>query len=286
LLAIAVLLVVILAGPWRNGQPSGLGAVQTTDTPGSVVDQPVAGQATQPLPSPMPAQTPAELFALCEQASVTGSWTEALAACERVRDQDPNYPGLARALATIYLRLAQEKLAQGATPAAQELLERALEYVEKGGVAQPPDAAAAQQRALAQAYQEGQAALASGDWPTAADKLQQVYDAAPDYGDGATGGGARQDLLAALLGWGEALLAAGDYGEAQRRCKQAVDLVPTSSEAAACQNAAVAALARPSPGPAAVVPPGSQQRSVFPPRYPERPKEPQALPSPQQAARY
>ncbi len=282
-LAVAVLLVVLLAGPWRDGQTSGLGTAQTSDGRDRTGNQSVASQVTPPLPSPTPAQTAAELFARCEEASAAGNWTEALAACEGVRDQDPNYPGLARALATIYLRLAQEKLAQGATPAAQELLERALEYVEKGGVAQPPDAAAAQQRALAQAYQEGQAALASGDWPTAASKLQEVFDAAPDYGAGATDGGVRKDLAAALLGWGDSLLAAGDYSAAQQRCEQALDLVPTSAEAAACQNAAVAALVAPSPGPAAAGVPG---RPVFQPRYPERPKEPQALPSPQQAARY
>jgi tetratricopeptide (TPR) repeat protein len=231
-----------------------------------------------------PAPTAADLFAACRSAVDAGSWTEAAAACEQVRDEDASYPGLASALATIYVALGKEELATGGK------LVAALADFEKALAAKPDDVEAAQQRQRALAYQEGDAALAAGNWPAAAEKFEQLYTIAPDYLDSAGDGGVKQKLYTARLEWGQAQLKDGSYAEAQRRCDQALALVPDSAAALACRSAAIAALspaapaapAAPAPAPARAAPAPAAPAVPAPAPQPAAPAP--AAPAPRPAA--
>ncbi|HZR98717.1 MAG TPA: protein kinase [Chloroflexota bacterium] len=200
-------------------------------------------------PSATPTPSAADLFPACETAVSAADWAEASTACEKARDQDAAYPGLASALATTYVGLGKDKLAAGG-PAAE-----ALAYFEQAVAAQPDDAAAEEQRARAAAYLDGEAALDAGDWPQAASKLGSVYGDAPDYLAQSADGGVKAKLYAARVSWGQALLDAGSFTEALRRCEQALEVVPEGADALACQAAAKAALATPTPRPQPTAPP-------------------------------
>src|SRR5204863_9867836 len=129
--------------------------------------------------------------------------------CEQVRGLDPGYPGLAPTLATTYVNLGKAALARDGSPAT------ALDYFERALAASPGDAEAARQRDWAQAYQDGEAALANREWQRAAEKLEPLYAAAPDYLNGAGQGGVRHLLYTAALNWGRALLDDRNYLEAR-----------------------------------------------------------------------
>jgi tetratricopeptide (TPR) repeat protein len=153
-----------------------------------------------------------------------------------VRDADADYPGLAGALAATYLHLGRAELENGAPAAAIALFDAVLAH-------EPYNQVAAEQRDLALAYLEGEAALDAGNWPLAATKLQEVHDLAPDYLEGTGRGGVKEKLYAARLRWGQALLEQRVYAAAASFCAQAAMLVPTGAEAVACRDAAGAALA-------------------------------------------
>ena len=207
----------------------------------------IAATATEVPPTAVPTPSAADLFPACQSAVAAGEWTQALEACEQVSQKDAAYAGLADALATTYLALGKERVAQGAP------LAEAVAQFDKALAAKPDAAEAEQQRSWAQAYLDGQDALAAENWPLATEKLDQVYTVAPDYRS-AVDGGVKQALYSARLGWGEALLAAGSYADARAKCAQALALVPDSAPAASCQAKADAALAPP-PTPAPAVRP-------------------------------
>jgi tetratricopeptide (TPR) repeat protein len=254
------------------------------------------------------APSAAELFASCAGAASAARWPEAAATCEQVRALDRGYPGLALTLATVYVNLGKAALAGDGSPTA------ALDYFQRALAANPGDAEATRQRDWALAYQAGTTALASEEWQRAAEMLEPLYAAAPDYlngagpsaaggnsaadGIGAAGGnaGVRHLLYTATLGWGRARLEDGDYAEAQRRCDRALALVPDSAEATACRAAAAAALAspplRPEAAPAAPVAPApatpaaprppaaGQPAPPLPPAAPAAPAPPPPGPAP------
>lgn len=225
--------------------------------------------------TPAPTPAPAELFAECAAAMAADDWPQALTLCEGVRVRAPDQPGLSAALARIYLRLGQEELAHGGSPlVAQEYLVRAMEFFDQALAAPAPDAIAQQERELATDYQEGETALAAGDWPLAVQKLERVIASAPEYADGEADGGVRQKLHAALVGWGQALLKVGDYSGAEQHCARALDLAPASAAAAACVRAARVALAPSGAGTRASVPPG-KPAVQWAPGPPQTPKAPQ-----------
>src|SRR5207248_1257106 len=112
-------------------------AVLVTQAPAPL--SPTAQSAPSPVPTPI--MTTAELFATCETAVAAGAWRDALAACERVRDVDPDYPGLAGALAKTYARLGQEALLRGDARAAQQYFDQALQYLDRALAAPAPDSA-------------------------------------------------------------------------------------------------------------------------------------------------
>ena len=117
----------------------------------------------------------------------------------------------------------------------------------------------------------------SFDDPSAADNLEQVYAAEPDYLERASDGGVKRKLYTARWSWGQALLEAGEYAEAQQRCEQALALVPDGAEAAACQASARVALATPTARPAAPVQPAPVRPQAQPQAQPQRqPAQPQA----------
>lgn len=181
----------------------------------------------------------AELFARCTVRA--SDWSEAVAACERLRALDPSYPGLAEAQSTAYVNRGKDLLAKGG-PLAEVVanFDKALAVV-------PDHVEAKQQRQLAATYQEGETALKAENWPIASERFEQVYVAAPDYLEGMGDRSVRARLYTARLRWGQALLAAGDYAEARRRCEQALAVVSDSEEAKACRASAVAALVTPVP---------------------------------------
>jgi len=220
-------------------------------------------------PTAVPTPSAADLFPACESAVAASAWSEALAACEQVFQKDPDYDGLADVLATTYLALGEEQVAQGAP------LAEAIAQFDKALAAKPNDAEAEQQRAWALAYQDGQDALAAENWPLATEKLEQVYTVAPDY-RGSVDGGVKQALYAARLGWGQALLAAGSYADAREKCQQALGLVPDSQPATDCQAKAVAALTPPTPVPAPA--------PVYRPAPTAVPRAPVAAPAPSHPA--
>jgi len=239
--------------------------------------------ATAGEPTATAVPTAADLFPACETAVNAADWAEAAGACEKVQEKDANYPGLASALATAYVGLGKDRLAQG------QPVSEALDYFQRALAAKPDDAEAAQQQAWATAFQDGDAALASGDWPTAAGKFQEVYAAAPDYLENSSDGGVKTKLLTTWLGWGDALLQSGQYAEARRRCEQALELVPDSAEATSCVQAAVAALATPTPAPhftqpAPQAPPANQRPPQAPAAQPARPAPPPQAPAAQPPA--
>ena len=250
------------------------GAADSRATPAATAT--AVGATATPVP------TAADLFPACETAVGAANWAEAAGACEKVQEKDANYPGLASALATTYVGIGKDRLAQG------EPVSAALDYFQRALAAKPDDAEAAQQQAWATAFQEGDAALASGDWPTAAGKLQEVYEAAPDYLENSSDGGVKTKLFTTWLGWGDALLQSGQYAEARRRCEQALELVPDSAEAKTCVQTALAALATPTPAPqftqpAPAAPPANQRPAqapaAQPPAQPARPAAPQQAPA-------
>jgi serine/threonine-protein kinase len=214
-----------------------------------------------PTAVPTAAPTAADLFPACERAVAAAAWSEAEAACEQVRAADPDYPGLADALYSIHIGLGKQRLAEGGSIAA------ALDEFGKALAAKPDDPEAETQRRLALAYQEGDVALAAENWPTATERFDAVYAAAPNYLENASDGGVKPKLAVARARWGSALLGAGQYAEAQGRCEQALELAPDSDEATTCKTAAIAALAPPPPAPAAASAPAAGQSSA-PPRVP------------------
>src|SRR5262249_49468152 len=119
--------------------------------------------------------TAASLFPDCDSEVVKANWSEAAKTCEKVRDMDANFPGLASPLATTYLNLGKQQLADGGQIAP------AVDYFDKALAAKPDDPEAEQQRLWAKLYQDGDAALTAEDWPTAAEKFQALYTVAPDY---------------------------------------------------------------------------------------------------------
>jgi serine/threonine protein kinase len=224
--------------------------------------------------------TAADLFPPCEQAVAAAAWSEALTACERVRAKDAQLAGLDGALAATYTALGKEKLASGGP------VSEALTLFSKALEAKPDDAEAEQQRQWAQAYLEGEQALAAENWPQATEKLDQVYTVAPDYQASAADGGLKPKLFTARLKWGQALLEAGQYADAQRRCEQALELEPENGEARNCRALALAAQATPTPRPqptavpvqpAQTQPQQQQQPRPQPTAVPARP-QPTAVP--------
>jgi hypothetical protein len=225
-----------------------------------------AATATEVPPTAVPTPSAADLFPACQSAVAASDWTQALAACEQVSQKDAAYDGLADALATTYLALGKEQVAQGAP------LSEAVAQFDKALAAKPDAAEAEQQRSWALAYLDGQDALAAENWPLATEKLDQVYTVAPDY-RGPVDGGVKQALYSARLGWGEALLAAGSYADARAKCAQALALVPDSAPATNCQARADAALAPP-PTPAPVFRPAPTAVPRAPAAAPAAPSAP------------
>jgi tetratricopeptide (TPR) repeat protein len=226
----------------------------------------------------LPTPTIADLFVPCEEAVKGADWAKAATACEQVRARDAEHPPLAAALATTYLALGKEQLAQGGGIAA------ALRYFEQAADARPDDPEAQQQLQRAVAYREGSSALAAENWPGAAEKLEAVYAVAPDYLEAAGEDGAKSKLFLALLKWGEALLRDGHFAEAKQRCEQALELAPESEPAKACGAAATAALATPIPRAAPQAQPPQTQPQAQPPR-PQPQAQPQPAPQTQPQAR-
>jgi S1-C subfamily serine protease len=183
----------------------------------------------------------AELFAVCTFRAA--DWVEATTACSRLQEVDPGYPGLTEAYALALVNLGKEHLGQ------ESRLEDAAAAFEKTLVIQPDHREARRQLQLLAAYQQGNAALGVGDWPTAATKLEEIYSIAPDYLSTAGDASVRASLHRAWLTWGQALIDAGDYQQGQRRCEQALSVQPGVAQAETCRAMALAALATPTPTP-------------------------------------
>jgi tetratricopeptide (TPR) repeat protein len=221
-----------------------------------------------PTPTAPREPTAAELFPACQSAVAAGAWQEAIAACERVRAKDAAFAGLADALATAYVNHGKQRRDQAdGLPAAIEAFDQAL-------AVKPDDPEALKQRQLAVAFQEGEAALAAGDFAGAIERWQEVFGAEPTYREAVGDGGVRDRLYRALLGGGQAALEAGRYAEAQQQCERALELVGDSSEAQACRQAAIAAQRPPT-----VAPPGPAPR-VQPTQPARQPAQPQPTPPP------
>ena len=285
--------VVVPAAAPRRGNalklvlPAGLAALalvaflayqQTRPTTSPEVTRPTEVVAVVPpqAPTATPAATAADFFPSCASNVFTGNWSQAATDCEKVRDMDASFPGLSTALATTYLNLGKQQLADGGQIAP------ALDYFDKALAARPDDAEAEQQRLWAKLYQDGDAALAAEDWPTAAEKFQALYTVAPEYLASTGDRAVKPKLFAAQLGLGQSLLDAGEYAEAQRRCDQALALVSDSEAALACRASALAALATPTPRP---LPPTAVPTVRPPTAIPPTVRPPTSVPPPPPTAR-
>src|SRR5579875_1818775 len=260
---VALIAVVAAVGVWWMVHP------RPSPEPTTISADPTA----TPAPSATPEPTAADLFPACQSAVDATSWDDAADACEKVRAKDASYPGLADALDATYLGLGKKQLAQGGP------VDAALAYFQQALAANPDDADAEAERSRAAEFQEGAAALDAGNWSVAAEKLGDVYAAAPDYLDSAGDGRVKAKLFAARLGWGQALLDAGDYANALQRCEDALALDADSPEATTCKTTALAALATPTPRPAPVEPVVRQPTAV-PPRPQPQPEPPRPTPVP------
>jgi tRNA A-37 threonylcarbamoyl transferase component Bud32/tetratricopeptide (TPR) repeat protein len=283
--ALGGLVLLVGAGLWYALAGTGERHVPSTPTPVAVTapsvpavvpTTAVLATATPSAPTVTLGPTAADLLPACQNAVAAGSWDTAVALCERVRDQDASLPGLASALTRSYVERGKERLAQGGP------VEAALEDFGQALATSPDDANAAQQYQWASDYQEGEAALAAGSWPVAAQKLGQLYAEAPDYLAGAADGGLRPKLYAAATRWGEALLQAAQYVDAKLRCEEALAVLPEGEEASTCQASASAALAPPAPAPARTPVPAADATGNVP--APSRGSTSPPAPAPKPAA--
>ncbi len=184
-----------------------------------------------------------------------GRWAEAAAEFEQIQRLDREFRAdvVAEYLFNAYLnegnRLIRE---EGDKP---ESVRLALQYLGSALSIHPRNKQASEARLLASIYLDGLLAYLGEDWETAARRLQQVVNAAPDY----AGGRAMEYLFQALMNEGQRLVEAGNYAAALPFFEQAAQLPHPDAQHAQTQierlKAALAPIPTPTSTPTPTVPP-------------------------------
>jgi lipoprotein-anchoring transpeptidase ErfK/SrfK len=148
------------------------------------------------VPTPSEAEQVAGQIPALEQAWQARDWAGAVRVLDEIGTINGDYPGLDAARCDTFLHWAEDLVTQQDVQQAYALYCRAVSVCD--------DTAAVQgRRSLALQYLSGQWRYAHEQWEQAAQALQQVYDADPDYVD------ARALLHASYVAWGQDQLAHG-----------------------------------------------------------------------------
>lgn len=130
-----------------------------------------------PTPVPTPTPSPADLVAQAEQAGQDGDWSKAVVTLEDIRTHNPDFDTerVTDLLTRAYVSQGLQSVDQGEMDAAIERFETALRL-------DPTNLEAGVQRDLARQYLD---AISQWDqnWSQVIDKLDQMYQKAPDYKD-------------------------------------------------------------------------------------------------------
>jgi tetratricopeptide (TPR) repeat protein len=199
-------------------QPVVAGVTAAATPPPAVVATPPPAVAVVAAASPVAAG--AALSSACaktlsdaQSLGQAGRWSDAAAALEAVRGQcDVVGP-----LYDAYVNQARSLADQERSADAISMFDKALQV--KSGTE------ATGERALAVAYQDGRAALDSGDFDAAIDKLARVQSAKPEYARGNN----TLNLINAYLSKGDALTAQSQCAEALNYFQKAQLLKPSES---------------------------------------------------------
>lgn len=179
-------------------------------------------------------------FATAETAFKEGDFSRAAQEYEAIRAADYNFQNnvVQEHLFLSYLQLGLAEEEAAGSDAAR--LRRALDLLEKALALRPDDNQAEGESRLLRLFLSGMAAFKARDWSQVVADLTPVYEARPDFADGA----AATFLFNAYMAWGDVLLEDGEAEDALAAFKaarsiQGADAVTVAEKIVLAQQAAL-----------------------------------------------
>ncbi len=149
-------------------------------------------------------------FVAAQQMLDEGNYGQAIRALEQLRDQDASFRlvEVRQALVFAYFRQGVELISNAGE--SLDIVGQAIQSFDRAILLSPNDAAAIEERRLADLYRQGYLFYTQSNWPQAALVLQQIYGLRPDYAEGRV----VSMLCTSYLRLGDAYYGAGDLLQA------------------------------------------------------------------------
>jgi tetratricopeptide (TPR) repeat protein len=210
---------------------------------GNAADRPAPAPTATTLPTPAPIATPtltptlswSELQSQLDSAWAKEDWPQAIGLLEQMRASNPGDKAVQEKLFTAHFNYGVWLVRSERLPEAVAQFDEALKI-------KPNDTNAQGERLFAQLYWEGGQAYERGDWATAIDRYQEIFDGNPNYRQ------VRQKLYGAYYNQGKAFQEQGKLLEAQDAYQKALLVNSTGMEAQAALEQVNALLPPPPPG--------------------------------------
>ena len=237
MLAVGVVLIaatafVLAGGGKAAGTPSPGGTARPGATPTATVPPTLVPIAT---PTPAPTLSWSELQSRLDSAWAQEDWPQAIGLLEQMRAINPGDKAVQEKLFAAHFNYGVKLVRSEQLPEAVAQFDEALKI-------KPDDVNAQGERLFAQLYWEGGQAYARGDWATAIDRYQEIFDGNPNYRQ------VRQRLYAAYYDQGKAFQTQGKLLEAQDAYQKALLVDSSGLEAQAALDEVEALLPTPPPG--------------------------------------
>jgi tetratricopeptide (TPR) repeat protein len=163
------------------------------------------------------------LEALFEQATTfteESNWDKAIVTLTQLREQDATYKSIevTQSLFNAYFQKGMALLKSAGD--SLDLINGAIESFDNALLIFPSDAAALEEKRLADLYRQGHLSANQEDWPQAISALEEIYDTRPDYQEGRVA----SLLCTSYLHLGEAYETVGDLTQALEQYQSVLNI--------------------------------------------------------------